>query len=148
MYSENTLNIYNDFCRNLKEGNILYNVDYTNHWGEYLLVANIATFIFEGMKTYTALLIGLKKEGSKLTPYNLRIKFTPEHIDHIPFLKYVGRCDYQLVPKIENLELNLGLATIYGSIDLHKYTKKLSIRKPRNRKYGNDGHLIIKKASN
>ena len=58
---------YNRFCGNLKEGCILYNIDSTNSWGDYLLVVNISAVKVEGIKTYTVLLLGLKKDKNKWT---------------------------------------------------------------------------------
>lgn len=142
------LEAYNEFCRNLREGNILYNLDRTNSWGEYFLVANIATVKLMEYKTYTMLLIGLKKKDKEFVPRNIRIKITPDYASNIPFLKYVGHCNYMLVPEIKDISVNIGLVAVYGKADLRKYAQKLSIRKPKTRKYGKDGKLIIKKAEN
>ena len=142
------LDSYNSFCGNLREGYILYNIDSTNQWGDYLLVANVATVRVKGIETYTCMLLGLKKEDNRFVPRNCRIKLTPDYAGNIPFLKYVGKCDFTIVPVVENVEVNLGLVTVYGTIDLHKFAEKLSIRKPRNRKYGRDGKPVIKKNGN
>lgn len=139
---------FNKFCSNLREGTILYNIDSTNLWGDLLLVVNISTVKIDKMSTYTVLMLGLKREEGKFVPRNLRIKFTPDYASSIPFLKYVGYCKYQLVPKLEDVNVNLGLLTVYSNTDLRKFTKTSSVRKPRKRKYGNDGELIIKKANN
>ena len=143
-----SLNVYNDFCRNLKEGYILYNVDSTNSWGDYFLVVNVAKVNTSGIQTYTALLLGLKKEGEKFVPRNSRIRLTPDCATNVPFLKYVGKCSYRLIPEIEDVEVNIGLAAVYGSTDLHKFASNLHLHKPRNRKYGNDGKPVVKKAGN
>lgn len=139
------LDSYNDFCKNLREGSILYNINKTNSWGEYLLVANIATVVFDTIKTYSMLLLGLKKRGNEFIARNIRIKITPDCSENIPFLKYVGRCNYTLIPEIKDANVNVGLAAVYGETDLHKYAKKLSIRKPSIHKYGKDGKPIILK---
>lgn len=139
---------FNKFCSNLREGTILYNIDSTNLWGDLLLVVNISTVKIDKIKTYTVLMLGLKREEGKYVPRNLRIKFTPDYASSIPFLKYVGYCKYQLVPHLEDVNVNLGLLTVYSNTDLRKFTKTSSVRKPRKRKYGNDGELIIKKANN
>lgn len=139
---------YNEFCESLVEGNILYNIDSTNLWGEYLLVANITSVKVEETKTYTVLLLGLNKEEGKYLPRDLRIKLTSDYIDNIPFLKPVGYCDFKLFPELSNLNVNTGLVSIYGSVDLWKYRDKLNIKKPKRRKYDGDGKLVIKKSGN
>lgn len=143
-----SLGSYNGFCKSLVEGNILYNLDSTNLWGEYLLVANISTVNTEKEKTYAVLLLGLKKEKDSLLPTGTCIKLTPDYSNNIPFLKPVGYCKFQLVPNITTLNLNVGMAAIYGSIDLWKYRRKLDIHKPRKSKYDKDGKLVIKNAGN
>ena len=121
-----SLGNYNKFCGNLKEGFILYNVDSTNLWGEYLLVANVTAIRLNGLKTYTVLMIGLKKEENKFIPYNLSIKMTPDYASNIPFLKYVGKCEFRLIPDLQNVEVSTGLIAAYGSTDLHKFASKLA----------------------
>jgi len=142
------LESYNRFCRNLREGCILYNVDTTNSWGEYLLVVNIATLKFNDQKTYTVLLLGLDRKESNFVPRNLRIKFTPDYAGNIPFLKYVGRCNFTLKPELSDINVNLGLASIYSSVNLKNFARHLSVRKPKTRKYGKDGKLVIKRLQN
>ena len=142
------INTYNQFCGNLREGYVLYNVDSTNLWGDYLLVADVISVRVGACKTYTVLLLGLKKEDGVFKPKNLRIKLTPEHAKNIPFLKYVGRCNFNLIPEMSDVNINTGLVTVYGQADLHKFAQGLSIRKPRKQKYGKDGKLIIKPTSN
>lgn len=139
---------YNSFCSNLKEGYILYNIDTTNQWGEYLLVANVATVRIKGIETYTCMLLGLKKENNGFVPRNCRIKLTPDYASNIPFLKYVGKCTFSIVPIIEDIKVDIGLVTAYGQADLHRFAEKLSIRKPKKRKYGKDGKPIIRKTNN
>ena len=139
---------YNRFCGNLREGYVLYNVDSTNLWGEYLLVADIIPVVVGTCKTYTVLLMGIKKEEGIFKPRNLRIKLTPEHTKNIPFLKYVGHCNFNLLTEMSDVNINTGLVTVYGQTDLHKFAKDLSIRKPRKQKYGKDGKLIIKSTHN
>jgi hypothetical protein len=139
---------FNNFCSNRRAGTVLYNIDSTNLWGELLLVVNISTVKVNRMNTYTVLMLGLKREEGKYVPRNLRIKFTPDYASNIPFLKYVGYCKYHLVPELEDVNVNLGLLTVYSNTDLRKFAKNSSVRKPKKRKYGNDGELIKKKANN
>jgi hypothetical protein len=142
------ISTYNKFCRSLREGCILYNIDKTNSWGEYFLVANIASIRFAGQRTYSMMLLGLSKKEQGFVPRNLRIKLTPDYARNIPFLKNVGQCNFTLVPEIRDVDVNLGLVAVYGDVNLHKYAQKLSVHKPKSRKYGKDGHLVIKKAEN
>ena len=147
---ENSVEIdtYNQFCSNLCEGFILYNIDSTNLWGDYLLVADIIPVRVGGCKTYTVLLLGLKKEEGQFKSRNLRLKLTPEYAKHVPFLKYVGKCNFNLLPEMKDVSVNTGLVTVYGQTDLHKFATNLSIRKPKRHKYGKDGKPIIKPTSN
>ena len=127
---------------------VLYNIDPTNLWGDYLLVVNVTTVRIYEHKTYTVLLLGLKKENKEFTPRNLKIKMTPEYAKNIPFLKYVGHCNFFLNPILENIEINIALTAIYSSTDLRKFNSAVDLRKPRKRKYDKDGKLVIKKAEN
>lgn len=142
------INDYNKFCKSLYEGCILYNIDSTNLWGEFLLVVNITTITLEGKNTYSVLLIGLKKVQEEFVPYNLRVNLTPDYASSVPFLKYIGYCNFNLNPEVSNASVNMGLATVYSEVNLHKYAKKLSIKKPRKRKYGKDGRVVIRNTEN
>lgn len=142
------LNEYNDFCRDLRAGNVLYNIDSTNLWGDYLLVVNVAPVKIGNVRTYTALLLGLKKENGRYVSRDLCISLTPDYANRIPFLKHVGYCRFNLIPVLEKVNIDVGLVTVYGNIDLHKFATKLSVRKPRAGKYGKDGKLVIKKPRN
>jgi hypothetical protein len=140
--------LYNSFCHNVNEGSILYNIDSTNSWGEYLLVVNKQTIHIDNIKTYTLLLLGLKKEEGQYKPRNIRISITPDYAKKVLFLKQVGYCKYDLLLSLSDVNVNVGLVTVYGSTDLHKYSQKLHIRKPQRKMYGNDGSPIIKKLNN
>lgn len=139
---------YNVFCENLSEGHILYNIDNTNQWGEYLLVVNVSSVSIHGHTSYNVLLLGLRKENNSFVPRNVRINLTPDYVGNIPFLRYIGHCNFKLVPDITDLEVNKGLVSVFSSVDLRKYTEKLSLRKPKIRKYGEDGKHIVRKAEN
>ena len=143
-----SIRAYNKFCKELKAGNILYNLNPLNLWGDYLLVAHVAHVKFGDTDTYTALLIGVKKEDGKYIPRNLYISLTPDKMEHVPFLKYVGYAKFTLLPVFGNIDVNVGLVTVYSQTDLHKFASELSIRKPRTHKYGKDGKLVIKKTNN
>ncbi len=142
------LSEYNAFCKDLMEGNILYNMDKSNLWAEYLLVANITPVRVGNAKTYTVMLLGLKKQEGKYIPINQRISLTPDYARYTPFLKIVGYCRFKLIPEMTDVDVNVGLAAVYGSTDLHKFATKLSIKKPRHSKYDKDGKLVIKKTNN
>lgn len=139
---------YNIFCKELNEGDVLYNVDSTNGWGDYLLVANIATVKLFDKKTYTVMLLGLTKNSDGFKSRNVRIKLTPDYSSNVPFLKCVGHCDFRIEPVIKNIRVNIGLATSYGTVGLKKFKDKLDLKKPKVRKYGKDGKLILQKAEN
>lgn len=139
---------YNEFCKDLKAGCILYNLNAMNLWGDYLLVANVTHVKIGYAGTYTVLLIGMKKEEGKYTPRNLCISLTPDNIEQIPFLKQVGYSKFNLVPVLDDIKINVGLVARFSQVDLHEFTKKLHIKKPRTHKYGKDGKPIIKKTSN
>lgn len=135
----NDLKEYNEFCNNLKDGYILYNLDSTNDWGEYLLAGEKFSLKVEGQKTYAVLLYGIKRKDNKFVFNKTRVKLTPDCAGNVPFLKYIGRCKCTTFPDMSEFNVNVGLMTAYGSTDLHKFAEKLSIRKPKKRRYGNDG---------
>lgn len=135
---------YNKFCSNLTEGSVLYNVDSTNCWGNYLLVANISKVKVGNTSTFTVLMLGLNKIANKFLPRNFKIRFTPAYMKSIPFLKYVGRCKFSLTPVLENIKINTGLVAIYGQTDLHRYSHHADVRKPKNSKYDKEGNSINK----
>ena len=142
------LDEYNSFCKELRAGNVLYNIDTTNLWGEYLLVAHVTPVRVGNAKTYTVLLLGLKKAEGKYVSNDLCISLTPDYAGRIPFLKHVGYCKFSLMPVLDNVDINVGLAAVYGNTDLHKFASKLSIRKPKVRKYDREGKPVIKKPRN
>lgn len=139
---------YNAFCKELRVGNILYNLNSMNLWGDYLLVAHITRVKVGNTNTYTVLLIGMKKQDGQYVAKNLCISLTPDNMEQIPFLKHVGYSKFTLVPMFSEININVGLATVYSQTDLHKFVSKLSIRKPRTHKYGKDGKPVIKKNGN
>lgn len=139
---------YNSFCKGLREGSILYNVDCTNGWGDYLLVVNKSKIQIGNVTTYSLFLIGLSKVGNRYVPSKRKISLTPEYASHIPFLKYVGYCKFDLIPSIMEIDVNIGLVATYGNTDLHKFAKRLHIRKPQKHKYDRDGRPVIKKTNN
>ena len=139
---------YNTFCSSIKVGSILYNINSTNYWGEYLLVADKVTIKIDNLKTYTILLLGLSKEGSNYKPRELSITLTPDDANNVPFLKPVGYCTFKLVPQLNKISVDKGLIAAYSDIDLHKYANRLSIRKPKTSKYDHEGKLVIKKTYN
>lgn len=139
---------YNKFCKDLKAGSILYNINSLNNWGEYLLAINVDYVKFSDFSTYTVLLLGLKKEDGKYTSRDFCISLTPDHRAQIPFLKYVGYSKFKLIPVLDDVNVNVGLVARFSQVDLHEFAQKLSIRKPKTHKYGKDGKLIIKKTGN
>jgi hypothetical protein len=139
---------YNEFCKNLIAGSILYNINTSNNWGEYLLVVNVDRIQCNNLTTYTVLLLGIKKEEGKYIPRDFMVSLTPDLRAHISFLKYVGYSKFTLVPVLEDIRINVGLVARFSQVDLHEYAQNLSIRKPVNRKYGKNGKLIIRKTGN
>lgn len=139
---------YNEFCKNLNAGSILYNINTSNNWGEYLLVVNVDRVQCNNLTTYTVLLLGIKKEEGKYIPRDFMVSLTPDLRAHISFLKYVGYSKFSLVPVLEDIRINVGLVARFSQVDLHEYAQNLSIRKPVNRKYGKNGKLIIRKTGN
>ena len=137
--SSNSLEKYNDFCKNLMEGYILYNLDSTNSWGEYLLVGEKFNIKVGNEKTFAFLLFGIKRKESKFVFSNTKVKLTPDCAGNVPFLKYIGRCKCNTFPDMSEINVNMGLAVAYSNTDLHRYAEKNSVRKPKTRKYANDG---------
>jgi hypothetical protein len=142
------INEYNAFCKELRAGNILYNINSMNLWGDYLLVAQVTHVRVGNASTYTVLLMGMKKEEGQYVPRNFSISLTPDDMAQVPFLKHVGYSKFNLVPVFSEININVGLATVYSQTDLHKYVSKLAIRKPRTHKYDGEGKPVIKKSGN
>lgn len=139
---------YNSFCKNIVEGDILYNLNYTNLWAEYLLVVSIITVTLNNTKTYTVLLLGMKKNGDTFEFLNQNIRLSPDNADNIHYLKPVGYCKYTLSTVISSCTINKGMETIYKNTDLWQFKEKIAVRKPRKKKYGNDGKPIIRSNNN
>lgn len=140
-----SLEEYNKFCKGLKEGDVLYNINKTNRWGEYLLVANITRIAIDNFHTYTILFLVLKRERKDFVFCNLKIRFNPEHAGNISYFKYIGHINFRLVPVFDDINVNMGLVTVYSNTDLRRYSKGLKIRKPVNRKYSKGGDFVIDK---
>lgn len=143
-----TFEKYNEFCRSVNEGDILYNIDSTNCWGDYLLVAAKAPIKVRNAKSWFILLLGLDLKDDKLITTSVRINLTPDEMQSTYYLKYVGYCKYSLTPTIYNSTIVEALKNTYKNIDLWKYSKKLHLRKPKKRKYGRDGKPIINNNNN
>lgn len=126
---------YNNFCQNLVDGTVLYNIDSTNPLGEYLLVIKVLPVSIKDTCAFTVFLMGLKKQEGKYIPTTLQYTLTPSDAKYVPFLKSVGYCTFDLFPTINEIKVNVGLVTVFGSTDLRKFTKKTSNRKPRQVKY-------------
>lgn len=144
-----TISQYNDFCKEIKEGDILYNIDSTNLWGDYLVVASKAVFTLGTVKTYYMLLIGLDKESSNaFKTNNCRINLTPDKADNTSYLKRIGHCKFTVELKMDNVQTNKGLMCIYEGTDLLKYYSKIHMKKPRKKKYDRNGELTRKPLNN
>jgi hypothetical protein len=134
-------NAYNKFCSELKEGDILYNINKPNGWGEYLLVANKTCLLINDILTWTILFVGLSPEYED---NNTRINLTPENADNISFLKKIGHCKFSMVCSIGYRSINENLLKTYKNTSLWRYAGKILFRKPKRRKYGKDGNLMVR----
>lgn len=145
---ENKLFKYNLFCKNLQEGDILYNLDNTNSWGEFFLVATKAAITIGKLKTWCLLLIGMKEKDKQFVPSNTRVHLTPDKSDNTAYLKKVGYCKFEFSVTILNDKVNRGLVVVYQETDLWKYAHKIQAKKPKKRKYERDGKPVVKPAGN
>ena len=143
-----SLRMYNDFCASIREGDILYNIDNTNMWGSYLLVAARASINMGGHKTWFMLLIGLDKDGEEFTSNNTRINLNPDKASSTSYLKRIGHTKFKVDIVFKEVNINNGLAVVYENTDLWKYSRKLDTRKPRKKKYDRTGDLLIKNYNN
>jgi len=149
IWDNEKIKVFNEFCAALNEGDILYNIDASNLWGEYLLVANIASISVFNKPSFAVLLLGVKKVEQEYVPYNLRISLTPDCAGNVAFLKYIGHCSFKLLPEMNNINISTGLVAIYSNVSLKKYTEQnLTIRKAKKRKYAMDGKLVLRKLNN
>lgn len=139
---------YSDFCRMLKEGDILYNVNKTTKWGDYFLVAAKISTIVNKTEFFSILLLGLKNDSRSLVFAGTRVDLTPQKASFVPYLKVIGNSKFSLYPLIEEYNVNNGLAVVYKNTDLWKFSSRIPVRKPRVRKYGEDGKPIVKPTNN
>jgi hypothetical protein len=143
-----SLEEYNEFCRSIIEGNILFNLNFSYWQTKFLLVTNITPVKVGDIQTYTVTMLGLEKKDKSFIPLDIRVRLSPNDTKNIPFLKIVGMCKFKLNPEMVDTKVNLGLVTVFSNIDLRQYTKKLSIRKPHESRYESNGGLTIKKSGN
>ena len=136
------------FCRERHEGEILYNLDSTNLWGEYLLIVSKIKFKVNGTTTYCLILHSVTLKDHTLIPLNRRIDFSSEMANSVPFLKPVGFCKFELNPHFTKVDINLPLIVTYKNQDIWDYTKRSKTPKPKKRTYGIDGLKIIKPTDN
>jgi len=136
---------YCAFCNTLKVGDLLYNINSANAWGEYLLVATKANVYVDCEKTPYVMLLGLQDRKGEFTFNNKRIDFTLELDNMIPFLKVVGKCKFELRPIIIKCIPIKELLALYKSIDPWKYAQKIDGRKPKTKKYEKDGTKVVKR---
>ena len=136
--------MYNRLCKQFHEADILYNLDITNMWGEYLLVAAKSIFKMDGIKFYYIMLLGLDKTEDGFKPNNLKISLAPEKLENLSYLKPIGTCKFRVVSEIESTDINTELEENYKNIDPWKYNSRLTTRKPVRRKYDSNGELVIK----
>lgn len=138
---------YIEFCKNIREGDILCDVGGTNISSELLLVAGKITIIIGDIETYSLILLGMKKQNDKIVPDGKRVDITPQKVAFARFLKLVGHCEYSLVAVVDNYRVNTGLVVSYKDADMKNFSKNHS-RKPRLGRYGDDGELLVKSATN
>lgn len=135
---------FNEFCKQLHTGDLIYNINSSNAWGEYLMVATKANIIIGKEKSYYIMFFGLRKDGEAFSFNDKKIDFTLNLDGEIPFLKVVGKCEFELKPAIIRAFSRKELIAIYKGMDLRKYTKTANVRKARYKKYA-DGTTVIKK---
>lgn len=145
--SMSVLSQYNTFCKSLKEGDILYNRNNNQEWGKLFLVAAKMVMVLNGEENYLLLLLGLDINGNKIIPNGKRIDITPQRAFFTVYLRKVGKCEYNLVPKLYDYKVNKGLMVVYSDADLQKFIKVVP-HKPKEAKYGDDGRPLLKTTTN
>ena len=135
---------YNGFCSILSEGDLLVNMNKSNGWGEYLIVALKATFIVANQDSYFCLLMGAKVDKNNVSTTGYHIYFTPDKASMVPFLRKVGHCDFELTPVIKGSTVNKGLIAMYSSVNAWNYSKVSGYRKPKTGKYDTDGKPVVR----
>lgn len=140
--SEESLAQYNQFCKSIKEGNILYNRNNSSTIGELFLVAAKITVILNNIETYTVLLIGVREVGGKLVLNNQRIDLTPQKEFISSMLRPVGYCNYDYVSEITEYKLYRGSIAAYRDTDVKKFYSNSF--KTQSRRYGDDGYPLVK----
>lgn len=138
---------YNNFCRALKEGDILYNKNTSLNCGNLFLVAAKGVVVLDDTETYLILLLGLKIKDDKIIPNGERIDLTPQKSYITVYLRKVGHCEYNLAPEMLDYEVNKGLMVVYKEVNLEKFLKVFP-HKPKFAKYGDDGNPLVKSTTN
>lgn len=140
---------FNDFCKDTKEGDVLYNLDSTNSWGRYLLVVIKSVMCIDSQRTSFLTLFGLEKdEDGKLTPKGTRIDLTFDKVSSLPYLKRIGHCKYFLTPVLVEERMNENLEKFYKATTTFHYHNVHKCPKKKIRKWDTDGRKIVKDTNN
>lgn len=138
------INKFNTFCSDLRVGDVIYNIDNTNLWGDFLVVAVKAPIRYLSIKTWYILLLGVDRKEEGFESNNVRIDLTVNKAGNVDFLKVIGRCKIKLIPQIENQNIHNGLLVTYKDVGLRKYSERSKLRKPKYKKYDKNGELIVR----
>lgn len=133
---------FNEYCKTLHEGDILYNIDSTNLWGEYLIVLVKHQVRTENGSTWFVMLSGARREKDSFRPTSLKVYLSPDKIGSCEYLKYIGHCKVTVTPEFGMGVVNKGLVAVYKGTDLWRYSRNTHCRKVRNRKYDDRGNPI------
>lgn len=133
--------VYNTFCQDINEGDIIYNLNKALVPGEYLLViSKIAV-----NNTWALLMLGMSLKDNEFVSANIRFLLTADMASYVSYLKKVGHADFDVEFCLNNTSVNNNLTVAYKSIDIWKYSSRICSRKPRRKKYGKEGYPIVKK---
>lgn len=136
---EKRLSSYNAFCSTLHEGDILKNLNTSNGWGEFLLVAGKSMV----SDTYSVLLMGLERNEGVFMGNGNSIYLNPDKLEHTSYLRYVGAGKFSFRPVVYDVKLDERLMNVCGRLNVRKVG-----RKPRTKKYDSAGNPIIKRTNN
>ena len=146
--SDSIIEDYNNFCKECKEGDILYNIDKDNDWGEYLMVASKSIIEIGEQRTWMVVLLAMQYTDNTFSATGTHINLSPDKAAWIHYLKKVATCKFVLNPQLSSIKVNRGLLIILKDQKAWKYARQQKISRPKKRTYDVDGMKIVKKTGN
>jgi hypothetical protein len=134
--------VHNVFCNSVYVGDILYNLNSTGEHNKYYVVTAKKPVKIADDKSLVITMAGIKKGKDNFVPTSNCLILTYSDAAYTQMLKPVGHCKFNFSVSIKDPEINKGLVVVYDTTNMKDYVKYLPLRKPKRRKYSDDGNLI------